>query len=233
MSTEQKLPITVCIPVKNEEKNLLHCLNSLSDSFEAVVVIDSSSTDQTKQIALDHGATYINFEWNGKYPKKRNWLLHNHPIQTPWVFFLDADERLTPEFIKEIRETIFETEHSGFWLAYDNWFMHRLLKHGDVFSKLALFQRNSLRVFAAASTSRSTNTPSSTDRPGKSTPNSNTTNIAGSNTTSASTTITPVGKPNASSTFKTPGPRCGRTSPRANASNTKTSINGGWDSSTS
>ncbi len=100
-----KLPITVAIPVKNESSNLGRCLSRLTE-FESVVVIDSSSTDQTPEIARSHGARVLNFEWDGGYPKKRNWFLTTQAVGTPWVLFLDADEFVTEEFCRAARAAI-------------------------------------------------------------------------------------------------------------------------------
>ena len=68
------LDLTIAIPVRNEEKNLPGCLAAIGhDLARHVVVIDSGSTDKTHEIAKQFGAEIINFEWNGKFPKKRNW----------------------------------------------------------------------------------------------------------------------------------------------------------------
>jgi glycosyltransferase involved in cell wall biosynthesis len=129
----------VCIPVRNEEANLPACLAALGD-FDDVVVVDSHSTDRTLAIAQAAGATVLQFEWDGKFPKKRNWALRNHRFRHPWILFLDADERLNPAFIAELRSTLPTTAHHGFWLSFTNWFMGKPLHHGDVFRKLALFR---------------------------------------------------------------------------------------------
>jgi len=134
------LPVTVVIPVLNEELNLPVCLSSLGDAFAEIVVVDSGSTDRTGEIAAAAGAKILNFKWSGQFPKKRNWTLRNYDFQTPWVFFLDADERVTPEFIEELRRTLPDTPHAGFWISFTNWFMGRPLHHGDLFRKMALFR---------------------------------------------------------------------------------------------
>jgi len=134
------LPISVCIPVKNEEKNLPDCLRSLGDAFCEVIVVDSGSIDQTRQIAEAAGATVLNFCWNGHFPKKRNWVLQTHGFRNPWVLFLDADERLTPDVIHEFRAKIPQSTEVGYWLTFTNWFMGQPLRHGDIFKKLALFR---------------------------------------------------------------------------------------------
>ncbi|MDQ8190605.1 glycosyltransferase family 2 protein [Roseibacillus persicicus] len=140
MSAESTLPITVCIPAKDEERNLVECINCLQKSFAKVVVVDSGSTDETPRLAREAGAELIDFQWNGQFPKKRNWFLRHHRPETEWVLFLDADERVTPEFIAELHKTLPTTTHNGFWLPFQNWFMGRQLKHGDPFRKLALFR---------------------------------------------------------------------------------------------
>jgi len=136
------LPVSICIPVRNEEKNLGACLSALG-AFDEVVVVDSGSTDRTLEIALAAGATVLQFQWDGKFPKKRNWALRNHDFKHPWVLFLDADERMNPEFVEELNQILPNTTHVGFWISFTNWFMGQPLHHGDIMRKLALFRRDS------------------------------------------------------------------------------------------
>jgi glycosyltransferase involved in cell wall biosynthesis len=133
-------PVTVVIPCKNEETNLPECLRALEGFAADVVVVDSSSTDRTPAIARKHGATVLDFQWNGQFPKKRNWTLRHHPFQTEWVLFLDADEFVTEAFREEVRRTLPVTTCNGFWLLYDNYFMGELQRHGVPMRKLALFR---------------------------------------------------------------------------------------------
>ena len=140
---ENKLPVTVCLPVLNEEKNLPSCLQALGDLFEEIVVVDSGSRDRTKEIALQAGAKVMSFQWDGSFPKKRNWFLRNHTFKTSWVLFLDADEKATPAFIAELEEAISKQDCVGYWISFNNWFMGQPLYHGDVFRKLALFRHDS------------------------------------------------------------------------------------------
>lgn len=135
-----KLPVTVCIPVRNGGRNLGECLESLRGAFAEVVVVDSQSTDGTRETALRTGIEVLEFRWDGKFPKKRNWFLRMRGVKTPWVLFLDADERVTPDFVAELRHRLPEAKEAGFWLTFDNWFESGFLRHGDVFRKLALFR---------------------------------------------------------------------------------------------
>ena len=138
--------LTVVVPTRNEEKNLPACLENVR-GFAHVVVVDSGSTDATVKIAADMWREVVGFTWNGRFPKKRNWLLRNYSFKTPWVMFMDADERTTEAFKRELATFLAskEAEHCDVIRCfYDNWFMGRMLRHGDVMQKTAI-----LRVGAA------------------------------------------------------------------------------------
>jgi glycosyltransferase involved in cell wall biosynthesis len=130
--------ITIAIPVLNEEKNLPICLGAL-EQFSNIIVIDSGSTDKTRQICKEYGIPVVNFDWNGSFPKKRNWFLDSHEIHTDWILFLDADEMLTPEFISELCSNFEPDKFDGYWLTYTNYFLGKAMRFGFQQKKLALF----------------------------------------------------------------------------------------------
>lgn len=134
--------LSVVIPAKNEEANLGACLQSLGDLTDDVWVIDSGSDDRTAEIGAEYGATVVQFQWDGKFPKKRNWVLKSCDLKHDWVLFLDADERLTLDAVAEIKSALSTTSHVGFWITYENYFLDTKLEHGDPFRKLALFRRS-------------------------------------------------------------------------------------------
>lgn len=134
-----KIPITVIVPVKNEQLNLARCLSRLK-RFDEVIVVDSASTDRTPEIAREHGATLINFVWDGRYPKKRNWLLLNYRLANDWVLFLDADEIIDDAFATAAQRAVRSQEYDGYWLNYTNYFLGRPLNHGLAQRKLAMFR---------------------------------------------------------------------------------------------
>lgn len=135
----QLIPVTVAIPVKNEEANLARCLERLAQ-FAEIVVIDSESSDNTRAIAESYGARIVDFKWDGKYPKKRNWFLLNDPPQQPWVLFLDADELVDDTFCDAVATMVQDETKNGFWLCYTNYFLGKPLRHGLTQRKLALFR---------------------------------------------------------------------------------------------
>jgi glycosyltransferase involved in cell wall biosynthesis len=138
---DMKLDLTIAIPVLNEEKNLPGCLEAIGENFaRKIVIIDSGSTDQTKEIARQFDAEVLNFVWDGKFPKKRNWFLQNHTPSTKWVLFLDADEFVTEKFKKDLRKALDSDDKAGYWLSYTVYFLGKKLRGGYPLRKLALFR---------------------------------------------------------------------------------------------
>ncbi len=134
--------LTIVIPVKNEEINLPLCLENVKN-FEHAVIVDSGSTDRTLDVAQQFGREVVQFKWDGKFPKKRNWLLRNYTFKTPWVLFLDADERITEKWRCEAGIVLADALNSSidaFSCYYDNWFMGRVLRHGDAMRKTAILR---------------------------------------------------------------------------------------------
>ena len=136
------LDITIVIPTKNEEKNLPGCIASIGKNFSSeIVLVDSGSSDRTKEIAYENGISVIEFNWNGQFPKKRNWYLRNHRPKTEWVLFIDADEYLTEEFKQELEQKLnCNNNFVGYWLNYSIYFLGKKLKGGYPLTKLALFK---------------------------------------------------------------------------------------------
>jgi glycosyltransferase involved in cell wall biosynthesis len=78
------IPVSVVVMTRNESPNIGPCLETLS-RFDQVFVVDSGSGDGTAEIAARLGATVVPFEWNGGYPKKKQWCLENLPFRHMWV----------------------------------------------------------------------------------------------------------------------------------------------------
>lgn len=124
-----RVPVTVVVPVLNEERNLPACLESVQWARE-IFVVDSGSRDRTEAIAGEWGARVVQFHYSGRYPKKKNWALANLPFQTEWVFLLDADERVTPELAQEIRRAVAEPAKAGYYVNRRLIFLGRWIRWG-------------------------------------------------------------------------------------------------------
>lgn len=109
--------ISVLIPTLNEEKNLPYSLASCSFANN-VFVLDSGSTDNTRQIAEEFKANFVAHPWEG-YARQKNWGIDNLPYETDWLFILDADEAITPPLRDEliaIAAGTVATDHTGFYI---------------------------------------------------------------------------------------------------------------------
>ena len=136
------MPISVIIPTLNEAANLPRCLDHLEWADE-IVVVDSYSTDDTAKIASAAGATIVQFQWNGQWPKKKNWALQNLPLKHPWVLIVDADECIVPELAEEIAKAITDPANVGYFINRRFMFMGVWLKHCGYYPSwnLRLFKR--------------------------------------------------------------------------------------------
>jgi glycosyltransferase involved in cell wall biosynthesis len=135
------LPVTVIVAARNEARNLPRCLESLGDVGE-VYVVDSQSVDRTVEIARSFGAHIAQFQYQGGWPKKRQWAMDSLPFAYDWILLVDADEALTPELAEEIQRAIQDSRINGYYIALRMFFLGRELRHcGASFYKLSLFRR--------------------------------------------------------------------------------------------
>jgi glycosyltransferase involved in cell wall biosynthesis len=125
---KRTVPVSVLVPVKNEARNLPRCLSHLQWADE-IYVVDSGSNDATVEIAERHGAAVVQFEFNGTYPKKKNWSLENLPWRNEWVLIIDADEVVPPELAQEIAHVLADPQHDGYYLNFRYMFLGRWIKH--------------------------------------------------------------------------------------------------------
>src|SRR6266478_2144685 len=128
-SSNSRVPVSVLVPIKNEAENLPRCLNSVQWA-EEILVVDSQSTDGSAEIAQQQGAKVVQFEFNGTWPKKKNWALDHLPFKNDWVFILDADEVLPVEAENEFAGAIANaSEIVGYFINRRFFFLGRWLRH--------------------------------------------------------------------------------------------------------
>lgn len=96
--------ISILILTRNEQQNLPGCLETVAWSDD-VHVFDSCSTDATQQIARDHGA-HVTQRVFDNWAAHQNWGIANIPFRYPWVFYIDADERVTPGLLASLRAAV-------------------------------------------------------------------------------------------------------------------------------
>lgn len=92
--------ITLCMIVKNEEKVLKRCLDSIKDYVDEMIIADTGSTDKTKNIALSYTKDIYDFEWRNDFSAARNFV--QSQATGKWIIFLDADEYVDGDNMEEI-----------------------------------------------------------------------------------------------------------------------------------
>ncbi len=137
----KKIPVSVVVVTRNEIRNITRCLKAL-EPFDDVIVVDSNSDDGTREVVASFGIPLVSFTWNGVYPKKRQWVLDNIALKHPYVFFVDADEIVTPELCEELRELSFDC--AGYFIKGHFVIDGKVLRHGVHNNKLALFDKNKM-----------------------------------------------------------------------------------------
>lgn len=98
------MKLSLCAIAKNEEASLPHCLNSVKDVVDEMVVLDTGSSDRTPEIAGELGAQVYHYDWNNDFAAARNESLKY--VTGDWVLVLDADEVLAPEMIPEMKQAM-------------------------------------------------------------------------------------------------------------------------------
>lgn len=132
MTKKPKIAATVIILTKNEARNIASAVNSCAE-FAEVLVVDSNSTDGTQQIATKLGARVLEFQWNGVYPKKKEWALES--CSYDWVIYLDADEFLTTQLVAELRLLIDQDDVGGIEVPLEYYWSGKRLGYGHRVTK--------------------------------------------------------------------------------------------------
>lgn len=96
--------ISLCMIVKNEELFLRQCLESVKTVVDEIVIVDTGSTDATREIALEFGARVFDFDWNESFSDARNAALEQ--ATGDWILVMDADEVLAPETASNLAQLI-------------------------------------------------------------------------------------------------------------------------------
>ena len=140
-----KLPVTAIVAVKNEEVNLPRCLSALQLASR-VIVADSGSQDHTVDIARQMGSDILQFSYGGGYPKKRQWVLGNADIDTPWVMLVDADEVIPSDLWHEVRMALSNERVCAYLVRKEFHFLGKRFRYGGFsHSAIVLFRSGKAR----------------------------------------------------------------------------------------
>jgi glycosyltransferase involved in cell wall biosynthesis len=115
--------LTLCMIVKNEERCLARCLDSVAGLAPEMVIVDTGSTDRTAAIAGSYGAKVLTFDFTVvDFARARNHALSQ--ANGRWILVLDADETLQPASVPLIHDLIARDENAGYYFR-------RLNHHAD------------------------------------------------------------------------------------------------------
>jgi glycosyltransferase involved in cell wall biosynthesis len=121
--------ISAIVITKNEAHDIADCLASLSGWVDEIVVVDSGSTDGTQALCRAAGANVIETDWPGFGPQKQRAL---EAARGPWIFSIDADERVPAALRDEIVATVAQgaadvyrmprsSNYCGTWIRHSGW----------------------------------------------------------------------------------------------------------------
>ena len=134
--------ISLCMIVKNEEDCLKRCLDSLKGIVDEMIVVDTGSTDRTKEIAKECGAKVEDFTWTGDFSDARNFAFSK--ASCDYIYSADADEELDEEnrerFIK-LKSDLTELNIDIVQMHYCNQLEFRTVYNFDRELRPKLFKR--------------------------------------------------------------------------------------------
>jgi len=121
-----KLPLSVAIITYNEEDIIGRTLEAVKDIASEIVVVDSHSTDRTREIAESYGAKVFVEDWKG-YSGQKNSALEK--CSQEWVLFLDADEVVSEELKESIAKELQNPRADGYLINRRTYYMGKFLKY--------------------------------------------------------------------------------------------------------
>lgn len=133
--THSQIPLTVLVTCKNERRNIIDCLTSAQSIANEFLIGDSGSTDGTLELLHEFmrrvpGCRLIHREYvnSGNF---KNWCIPQ--AKHPWVFIMDADERLDARMVESIRRFVELNDPTcdGYWARRLNYFQGRKIRYGD------------------------------------------------------------------------------------------------------
>lgn len=120
--------LSVCLIIKNEEKNLPDCLESIKNIADEIIVCDTGSDDNSIAIAEKFGSKIVHFKWNGSFADARNYSIA--AASSNWILWIDADERLPQASVLEIKKII---SNKGSVATAFRVSIHNFKKQGEYF----------------------------------------------------------------------------------------------------
>jgi len=146
---KQQYPlISLCMIVKNEEKNIVRCLNSVKDYVDEILILDTGSSDQTPLLAEQMGAIVHYGSWENDFSKARN--LSKQHARGKWILFLDADEEISQETGQRLRQLAQRSEVAAYTFSIINYTTNDKNSQKQIGINLRMFKNNPSYTFEGA-----------------------------------------------------------------------------------
>ncbi|MDO8487461.1 MAG: glycosyltransferase family 2 protein [Candidatus Curtissbacteria bacterium] len=143
----KKIQISAALATFNEEKNVADCINSLKSFADEIIVVDGSSSDKTRELAQKLGAKVFKTTNKQMFHINKNMAIDK--TAGPWIFLIDADERVSSALAREIKDKVKSSPNeNGFWVNRRNWFIGKFLEKGGAYpdSVIRLFKKGKGRL---------------------------------------------------------------------------------------
>lgn len=115
--------LTAIILTKNEDKNIVDVIYNAKQVTDKILIVDSGSTDKTIEFAEENGAKVVYRAWDNDFSAQRNFALEH--VETEWVLYLDADERINDELAEAIQKVMQAPQNA----------MYRFIRRNSAFGK--------------------------------------------------------------------------------------------------
>ncbi|MGE5405050.1 MAG: glycosyltransferase family 2 protein, partial [Candidatus Saccharibacteria bacterium] len=112
--------LSICLVVKNEERFLQSCLNSIAGIADEIIIVDTGSTDRTIEIAKQYTDEVFFLEWNDDFSDARNFGLER--ASGEWIFVIDGDEELDPSTAQNLKIRMNQEDAEGFLVKVINYY---------------------------------------------------------------------------------------------------------------
>lgn len=145
-----KPPVSVVVLTFNEEQNIEKCLQSVAEWGAEIYIVDSFSTDRTLEIARKYTDKIVQHKYDG-HAQQWQYALESLPIETEWIFAMDADFVATPELRQAIDSaTASETDVNGYYVRHRQIFRGKFIRWGTIYPRywLRLFRKGKVSVDA-------------------------------------------------------------------------------------
>ncbi len=127
--------ISVAVLTYNEEKNIKECLESVREMADEIVLVDERSTDRTVEIAKKYTSSITLVDHGTTAGRTHDTMFHKHKqlaiekCRGDWIFQIDADEKVTPELVREIKKTVEAPFANGYKVPRKNKIFGKYLEH--------------------------------------------------------------------------------------------------------